>query len=555
MGHGYQIFLINFEKNNTMKLLNPRWLLKSVLVITILLVTPTLTSAQNTDPNRTFKKLATAMQIIRYAYVDTINEAKLVENAIIETLKELDPHSYYISKEDLDAANEPLVGSFDGIGISFQIYKDTLLVIAPIHGGPSERVGILAGDKIIKIDGENSFGEEIDNQFVFDHLRGPKGTKVNVVIFRKGRSDLLDFTITRDKIPVNSIDATFMVDDEIGYIKLNRFSQTTYNEFKKSMALLKSRGMKKLIFDLRGNGGGLMQPAIQISDEFLSAGKMIVFTEGLNSPIEEYKSTARGSFETEDVVVLIDEGSASASEIMAGAIQDWDRGIIVGRRSFGKGLVQRPYRLPDGSVIRLTTARYYTPTGRSIQKPYDNGVEDYYKDLYNRLQNDEFLTADNIQFPDSLKYYTPGKRLVYGGGGIMPDVFVPVDTTRGSKYYTDLIRNGILNEFSLEYVDENRLRILNKYENDDDYVKNFIITDSFLKQFTDFGIDKGVPVDEKGLDKSRETIKHALKGLIGRNLWTMDVYFKVMLKIDNGFQKAYEVSQNNELFSQLSYNK
>ncbi|MCP4551644.1 MAG: S41 family peptidase [Bacteroidetes bacterium] len=538
-----------------MKLLNPMLLLKSVLVFIILLVTPTLTNAQNTDPNQNIKKLASAMEIIRYAYVDTVNEAKLVENAIIETLKELDPHSRYISKKDLPAADEPLRGNFEGVGISFQIYKDTLMVIAPIHGGPSESVGILAGDKIIKIDGKNSFGKEIDNQFVFDHLRGPKGTKVNIVVLRKGVSDLLDFTIIRDKIPVNSIGATFMVDDEIGYIKLNRFSQTTYNEFERSMALLKSLGMEKLIFDLRGNGGGVMQSAIQISDEFLSVGKMIVFTEGINSPVEEYKSTARGSFKNEDVVVLIDEGSASASEIMAGAIQDWDRGIIVGRRSFGKGMVQRPYRLPDGSVIRLTTARYYTPTGRLIQKPYDNGVEDYYKDLYNRLQNGEFLTSDSIQFPDSLKYFTPGKRLVYGGGGIMPDVFVPVDTTRGSRYYTDLIRKGVFNEFALQYVDDNRVRILNEYENDDEYVKNFIITDSFLKQFTDFGIEKGVPVVEEGLNKSKETIKYSLKGLIGRNLWTQDVYHKVMLDIDDGFQKAYKISRNGELFSKLTYNK
>ncbi len=538
-----------------MKLLNPMLLLKSVLVFIILLVTPTLTNAQNTDPNQNIKKLASAMKIIRDAYVDTVNEAKLVENAIIETLKELDPHSRYISKEDLPAADEPLRGNFEGVGISFQIYKDTLMVIAPIHGGPSESVGILAGDKIIKIDGKNSFGKDIDNQFVFDHLRGPKGTKVNIVVLRKGISDLLDFTIIRDKIPVNSIGATFMVDDEIGYIKLNRFSQTTYNEFEGSMALLKSLGMKKLIFDLRRNGGGVMQSAIQISDEFLSVGKMIVFTEGINSPVEEYKSTARGSFKNEDVVVLIDEGSASASEIVAGAIQDWDRGIIVGRRSFGKGLVQRPCQLPDGSVIRLTTARYYTPTGRLIQKPYDNGVEDYYKDLYNRHQNGEFLTSDSIQFPDSLKYFTPGKRLVYGGGGIMPDVFVPVDTTRRSRYYADLTRKGVFNEFVLQYVDDNRLRILNEYESDDEYVKNFIITDSFLKQFTDFGIDKGVPVVEEGLNTSQEAIKYSLKGLIGGNLWTQDVYHKVMLDIDDGFQKAYEISRNGELFSKLSYNK
>jgi carboxyl-terminal processing protease len=510
-------------------------------------------TAQNVDPN--LQKLATAMQIIRYAYVDTINEPKLVENAIIETLKELDPHSYYISKEDIDAVNEPLVGSFEGIGVSFQIFKDTVLVIAPIVGGPSEKVGIMAGDKIVKMGGDKSYGDHVDNQFVFDHLRGPKGSKVEVSVYRKGRSELLDFTITRDKIPMNSIDATFMVDDKIGYIKLSRFAQTSTVEFRESLAKLKALGMEKLIFDLRGNSGGMMQAAIEISDEMLKDGKLIVFTEGINSPKQKFNSTSRGNFENEDVVIMIDEGSASSSEIVAGAIQDWDRGLIMGRRSYGKGLVQRPFRLPDGSVIRLTTARYYTPTGRSIQRPYDTGLKDYYSDIYNRLKNGEFVHADSIHFPDSLKFLTPGKRVVYGGGGIMPDVFIPWDSTIYSDYYTDLIRKGVLNEYTLNYVDDHRSELSSKYKSMEDFAKNFNVNSKLFADFVKFGESKDVKMSEEGLKTSKELITHVIKGLIGRNLWDMDAYFKVMMEIDDGFLKAVEKLKTHDAFAQLGVNQ
>lgn len=530
-----------------MNLKNYKHILRIGFLPAFLLFSINLLNAQTANEN--LRKLTTAMQIIRYAYVDTVNEPKLVENAIIETLKELDPHSYYISKEDLDAANEPLVGSFEGIGISFQIFKDTVLVIAPIVGGPSEKVGIMAGDKIVKMGGDKSYGDKINNQFVFDHLRGPKGSKVEITVYRKGRKDLLDFTITRDKIPMNSIDATFMVDDEIGYIKLSRFAQTSHGEFKESLASLKTQGMTKLIFDLRGNSGGMMQAAIQISDEFLKAGKKIVFTEGINSPIENYNATSRGGFENEDVIIMIDEGSASSSEIVAGAIQDWDRGLILGRRSYGKGLVQRPFRLPDGSVIRLTTARYYTPTGRSIQRSYENGLEDYYSEIYKRMGNGEFVHADSIHFPDSLKYYTPGKRVVYGGGGIMPDIFIPWDSTRYSNYYTDLIRKGVFNEFTLNYVDDNRVMLSNKYREMNEFVTGFKVDEKMMKEFVDFAKTKEIKMVEVGLDKSNKQITHVLKGLIGRNLWTMDAYFKVMMEIDDGFLKAVEVFKKNDAFT------
>ena len=382
--------------------------------------------AQKYDPRTTTQKFASALQIINFAYVDTVFEPDLVEKAIISTLKELDPHSQYISKQDLQKANEPLTGNFEGIGISFQIYKDTLLVISSIPGGPSEKLGILAGDKIVKINNQNICGSFLDNNYVFKRLRGKKGTTVEVSILRKGRKNFIDYAIIRDKIPINSIDAAFMASPDIGYIKLNRFSRTTMDEFRKSNGELKDQGMQKLILDLRGNSGGYLDVAIDLSDEFLNSGKLVVYTKGTSSPKRKYKSSFRGEFEDGKLVILIDEGSASASEIVAGAIQDWDRGIVVGRRSFGKGLVQRPYYLPDSSVIRLTIARYYTPTGRCIQKSYGEGYDQYYKDLSKRLDGGEFTSEKNIDFPDSLKYFTPNNRLVYGGGGIMPDVFVPL---------------------------------------------------------------------------------------------------------------------------------
>lgn len=525
-------------------------LIFGVLMMLCLMITQ-LGNAQTIEDN--IRKLATTMQIIKYAYVDSVNDTKLVENAIIETLKELDPHSYYISKEDLDRINEPLVGSFEGIGISFQIYHDTLLVISPIPGGPSQKVGILAGDKIVKIDDEDSYGDALNNQFVFDRLRGPKGTKVDVTIYRKGRSELLVFTIERDKIPLNSIDASFMLTDEIGYIRLDRFSKTSYEEFELAMATLKNEGMTKLVLDLRGNSGGLMRAAVLISDDFLKAGKMIVYTKGLNSPQNNIYSKAGGSFEQNDIVILINEGSASASEIVAGAIQDHDRGIIIGRRSFGKGLVQNPYRLPDGSVIRLTTARYYTPSGRSIQKPYENGLEDYYSEMYNRMKKGELMHSDSIHFPDSLKYMTAGNRVVYGGGGIMPDVFVPFDSTRYSDYYSDLIRKLALNDFVISYIDKNRKVLSKKYPSIEVYNSRFQVSSRMMDDFVTFAEKKGVPYDEKGYEASEQQILYALKGLIARNLWDMEAYYRVISNIDPELQKAIQVLKEQKLFSGLSY--
>ena len=492
------------------------------------------------------------MQYIRYAYVEEVDEEELIENAIIETLKELDPHSTYISAEDLQKANEPLEGSFEGIGITFQVYNDTILVITPIVGGPSETVGIRAGDKIVKIDGEKSTGEKVNNQFVFDRLRGEKGTEVDVTVFRNRMDDLIDFTIIRDKIPINSIDASFLIKPDIGYIKLTRFSKTSIEEFQDAIADLKEKGMNKLILDLRGNPGGYMMPAVELSDEFLPDKKLVVYTEGLKAPVQKFYANPGGSFEDGELIVMVNEGSASSSEIVAGAVQDWDRGIIVGRRSFGKGLVQKPFQLPDGSVIRLTTARYHTPTGRCIQRPYEDGVEDYYLDIYNRLKNGEMVNPDSIDFPDSLKYKTPKNRIVYGGGGIMPDIFIPWDSTEVTDFFVDLVRKGITNNFVLEYMDVNRESLLNKFSDVKHFKKDFEINKEMFDDFIKRAEEKDVVAEEGELDDSKRTIEYRIKALIARNLWGVSAFYEVITDIDDEFVEAVEILQNPDRYNKLS---
>jgi len=503
------------------------------------------------DPNAGVKKYNALMQLINYAYVDTVNEARLVERAIVETLKDLDPHSVYISKKDVQKANEPLEGNFDGIGVQFEILKDTISVVHAIPGGPSDRLGIMSGDKIVKIDGEVVVGKKVTTQFVLDHLRGKRGTKVNVSIFRKGKKDLIDFTITRDKIPINSIDAAYMIRPGIGYINLNKFASTSMQEFTESMNLLKSKGLKDLILDLRNNSGGYMGTAIELSDEFLRAGKLIVYTQGVHSPREDFHSTPRGMFETGKLVIMINENSASASEIVSGAIQDWDRGIIVGRRSFGKGLVQRPFPLPDSSQVRLTTARYYNPSGKCIQKPYTDGTDKYYEDFSNRMKHGELIHPDSIKFPDSLKYYTSKKRVVYGGGGIMPDVFIPWDSTPISDYYLDLRRKNVINSYVADYVDRNRKMLNTSYPDFTLYDKNFMIDDAFMAGFVAYAEKEGVKKDEKGYAASEKLIKSQLKGLIAQKLWDMNELYTIINQYDEEVLKAIEVVEDDALFEKL----
>jgi carboxyl-terminal processing protease len=523
----------------------------AILIFSLLIASGMQAQNQHQDPNAGVKKFNSVMQLINYAYVDTVTEARLVEKAIVETLKELDPHSVYISKKDVKRANEPLEGNFDGIGVQFEILKDTISVVHAIPGGPSERLGIMSGDKIVKIDGKTVVGKEITNQFVLDHLRGKRGTRVDVSIFRKGKKELIDFTIIRDKIPINSIDAAYMIKPGIGYINLNKFAQTSMQEFVESVNMLKPKGMKHLILDLRNNSGGYMGTAIELSDEFLDAGKLIVYTEGRNSRREDFYSTPRGLFETGKVVIMINENSASASEIVSGAIQDWDRGIIVGRRSFGKGLVQRPFNLPDSSQVRLTTARYYNPSGKCIQKPYTDGNDKYYEDFSNRVKHGELVNPDSIKFPDSLKYYTSKKRVVYGGGGIMPDVFIPWDSTPISDYYLDLRRKNLINSYVGDYVDRNRPELKKNYPDFNSYNDGFLINDAFMEDFFTYADKEGVKKDDQGYADAEKLIKSQLKGLIAQKLWDMTELYTIINEYDPEVLKAIEVAEDDAMFEKL----
>jgi len=488
-------------------------------------------SAQN-DPNKlsTSFKFNEILTHINRMYVDEVDDKELTDAAIVAMLEKLDPHTTYISKEDVDDANQSINGSFVGIGIRFQILKDTLMVVQTIPGGPSEKLGIMAGDKIVKIDNELVAGIGIKNDAVRSKLMGEKGTKVTVEIVRSNSKKILDFTITRDKIPVNSVDAAYMVTPEIGYIKLNSFSRSTIDEMEESIKKLKASGMKDLILDLQGNGGGLLQGAQMLADEFLSGDKLVVYSEGRARPRNDMKSGVLGAFEKGRLVVLIDESSASSSEIVAGAIQDWDRGLLVGRRTYGKGLVQQPVDLADGSQIRLTIARYYTPTGRFIQRPYEDGVDEYKKDLLKRYENGEYFHEDSIHLPDSLKFKTLIKgRTVFGGGGIMPDIFVPIDTSRVTDAYRSLIRSGTLNSFTLTYTDKNRKDLAKKYPSFEVFKKDFTTTDAYLKEYLDYvkSEKKDLELKEDEMKTSDELLRLRMKAILAQNIFGIAEFYEV----------------------------
>jgi len=509
-------------------------------------------NVERMNDTETTKKVSTLLHLINGFYVDTLDMPGLTEKIIETTLKELDPHSSYISKDDVKQSTEELEGSFEGVGLIFQLYKDTILVISPIPGGPSDKVGILAGDKIITVDQTDAFGKEVTNKWVMDNLRGKKGSEVIVGVYRKGVDGLLDFTIERDEIPINSMDASFMLDDKTGYIKLNRFARNSKDEFDEAVAELKKKGMKNLVFDLRGNSGGYLGTAMSISDEFLENEKLIVYTEGVHSPRQDLTASAEGMFEKGKLVVLINEGSASASEIVSGAVQDWDRGVVIGRRSFGKGLVQRPFRLPDGAVVRLTVARYYTPSGRSIQKPYDEGTEKYYKNFYEGLNNGEMISADSIHFPDSLKYETENGRTVYGGGGIMPDVFIPWDSTRFNHLYSDLIRKGVLNGFVNEYLNDHRKELNKKYKNFEQFNKSFFISQEEFDEFVTGAKDE-IEVNDDDLTPNIDFIKLQIKAMIARNIYNTAAYFEVLWPEDREINKALEVMSEDMVYQHFGH--
>ncbi|MBN2519746.1 MAG: S41 family peptidase, partial [Bacteroidales bacterium] len=476
---------------------------------------------------------------IEEEYVDTVNKNDLVEMAISEILKQLDPHSVYIPASELKELNEPLEGNFEGIGVQFNMPDDTVVVIAVISGGPSEKIGILPGDRIIYIEDSLVAGVKMKNTDIVKMLKGPKGTKVEVSIMRKGISELINFEITRDKIPLYSIDIAYMIKDDIGYIKISQFAKTTYQEFTDAIAKLNQQGMQKLVLDLRGNGGGFMDAATNIANEFLEANKLIVYTKGKSRPKRETLSNSKGNCLDKKVVVLVDEWSASASEILAGALQDNDRGTIVGRRSFGKGLVQQQTMFNDGSALRLTIARYYTPTGRSIQKPYVNGDEQYYDDLSERFNHGEFVEKDSIKLNDSLKFYTPKGKIVYGGGGIMPDIFVPYDTSGQTNYYMQVLQKGLIYRFAFDYADNNREKLA-KYKNYKELEK-YLDKQKLLDKFIKYAEEKGINKNPNELKASKELIYTQLKASVSRNLLDNEGFYPIISKIDVTLQKAVEI--------------
>lgn len=492
-------------------------------------------------------KVDNIIDYIERDYVDIIDRKELESDAIKKMLEKLDPHSSYISARDFHDINDPLLGSFEGIGISFRIEKDTIAVINTIPGGPSEKVGLMAGDRIVNVNDTLLAGNGVTNNLAIKKLKGPKGTEVNITIFRRGIPKLLEFTIVRDIIPTYSLDVAYMVDDEIGYIKLNKFSATTYSEFVEALEDLTKKGMDKLILDLRGNPGGYLNAAINISDEFLNDGELIVYTEGKNRPRNYAFADGTGKFINHKVVVLIDEGSASASEIVAGALQDNDRGTIIGRRSFGKGLVQEQMNLPDGSAIRLTVSKYYTPTGRCIQKPYSNdNFDDYYSESYHRYLNGEMGSADSIQFNDSLKFVTPGGKTVYGGGGIMPDIYVPLITDTIHTYYNTLANRGLIFQYAFDYTDKNRSN-LKRFEDFKLFSKGFEMNDAEFDDLVEYAKDKGInPIDKK-VYISQEKIKTLFKAYVGRNILDDEGFYPIYHKIDTTFKRAvFELKKEQE---------
>lgn len=472
-------------------------------------------------------------------YVETPDAKKLQNEAIAAMMEKLDPHSAYISLDEFNEVNDPLLGSFDGIGVQFRLEKDTIAIVSVIKGGPSEKVGLLAGDRIVYVDDTLAAGVKLTNEDVMRKLKGPKGTKVRVRVLRHGVEGLLDYTITRAAIPTYSVDIAYMLDDKIGYLKLSKFSATTVDEFKKSVKSLRTQGMEQLVFDLRGNTGGYLKAAVDVADEFLPKGSLIVYTEGRNRPRQYMKACRHGMLEDIPVVVLIDSESASASEIVAGALQDNDRGTIIGRRSFGKGLVQEQIMLSDQSAIRLTVARYYTPTGRCIQKPYDGDLEAYLLESYERYENGELFSVDSIHFADSLKFTTPKGKTVYGGGGIMPDVYVPLVNDSTEYYFNRIVNKGLLYQYAFEYTDKHRVQ-LKSYKTVESFDRSFKVTDAMFNELVKQAEEKGIKGTEEQRQVARRESDILLKAYIARNLFDDEGFYPIYAPMDEVLQKALE---------------
>lgn len=499
------------------------------------------------------EKLYTVAKVVEQYYVDTVNEEKLAEEAIRGMLKELDPHSSYSTPEETRELNEPLQGNFSGIGITFNMNNDTLYVIQTVSGGPSERVGLLAGDRIIAVNDSAIAGVKMKNSDIMKRLRGPKGTNVEVKVLRKERAktDTIDFRITRDDIPIYSVECSYMVDPKTGYIRLNRFAAETPKEMRDAITKLKKQGMTQLILDLTDNGGGYLNAATELLGELLNPGEMAVYTEGRNSPRAESHALPYGRkplFADGRLVVMANQYSASASEITSGAIQDWDRGLIVGRRTFGKGLVQRPIPFADGSMVRLTVAHYYTPTGRDIQKPYVKGDKsDYDKDILDRFNHGELMHQDSIKYDETMKMRTlRNGRTIYGGGGISPDLFVPLDTMANTRYYRDIMAKGLLNRYAISYVDNHRNELKKEFKNDDAFNDRFQVTPEMLQQLYDLATAEGIEFNKEQADLSVPLLSMVIKALIGRDIFDNATYFKVYNRFDPIFKEAYRLINSQD---------
>ena len=517
-----------------------------LLFITLLLFTPSLIGRDGVGlyaQNSPLRKLQIAEMAISNLYVDSVDEQKLVEDAVRGMIEQLDPHSSYSTPKEVKEMNEPLQGNFEGIGVQFNMVEDTLLVIQPVGGGPSERAGILAGDRIISVNDTAIAGVQMSKEEIMRRLRGPKGTKVVLGVIRRGISGRLAFTITREKIPVKSIDATYMVTSSIGYIRIGNFGAQTHDEFVESLRTLRSQGMRNLILDLQENGGGYLHAAVDIANEFLKKGDLIVYTKG-RTQRTEYRAKGNGLFQSGKVVVLVDSYTASAAEIVSGAIQDHDRGAVVGRRTFGKGLVQRPIDLPDGSMLRLTIAHYFTPSGRCIQKPYVKGEnKDYAMDVVNRLKSGELTNADSVHFADSLKFYTLRyHRTVYGGGGIMPDVFVPLDTTKYTRFHRELSAKTIIINANLRFVDQYRQQLQQKYKTFKDFRRSFEMPKNVIDGIIAEGEKQGIkPRSKEELQKTLPYLRLQMKALVARDLWDMSEYYAIMNETSEAVQKAVQM--------------
>ena len=509
--------------------------------------------SRSNSASRQQQKLLMVENIVNNLYVDNVDEEKIVENAVRGILENLDPHSSYSTKEETTSSQETMQGSFSGIGIQFNMQKDTLYVVQTIAGGPSEKVGILPGDRFIAVDDSIIAGRKLKNTDIMKRLRGPKGTKVNIKVKRGSNAEQLEFRITRDDNPLNSIDAVYMADGKTGYIRLSRFAATSYKEFKDAITKLKKQGMQQLILDLTDNGGGYMQIAAQIANEMLNRGNLIVYTQGRKSPRQNLNADGSGTFRTQKVVVMINQFSASASEILSGAVQDWDRGVVVGRRSFGKGLVQREFLLPDSSSFRLTIARYYTPSGRNIQKPYVKGDrEDYDKDIIDRYNHGELQSADSIHFADSLKHTTLRlHRTVYGGGGIMPDVFVPLDTTQYTDYHRRLVAKGIIPQFALRYVDKNRADLKAQYPDAQKFIKEFTVSDEMLNNLVDAGKAEKVDFDKQQFNQSKEMLRTFVKAAIANDLFSTGAYFQIVNEQNDIYKEALSIINDDARYRKI----